>query len=124
MDTLFTVQLEPGEGKPVTCKVLEAVPYERLSYSWVSPRPNPDAPLDTIVTFELARTPDNGTRLLVTHAGRDVRMRMLPVTNMKASHNLAQIGPHGRKSGRKVRNRPEQYPRQHQLMSTSMRRAA
>jgi uncharacterized protein YndB with AHSA1/START domain len=55
----------------IRCRVIEAVPNERLAYSWKSGDAANDgygAPLDTIVTWTL--TPSkNGTRLRLVHAG-------------------------------------------------------
>jgi uncharacterized protein YndB with AHSA1/START domain len=55
----------------IRCRVIEAVPNERLAYSWKSgdaANEGYGAPLDTIVTWTL--TPSkNGTRLRLVHAG-------------------------------------------------------
>lgn len=124
MDTRFTVQLEPGEGGPVTCQILEAIPYERLSYSWVSPGAPPEEPLDTVVTFELTRTQGNGTRLQVTHDRRDIHMPAHPVAMTAVGRTLAQIRPNGRISGRKFHARPSLFIHRTLLIATSTRRAA
>jgi uncharacterized protein YndB with AHSA1/START domain len=124
MSTLFTVQLKPGEGGPVTCRVLEAIPCERLSYSWACPGTASEEPLDTVVTFELARTPSNGTHLQVTHDRPGARLSPPPVTMMVAGRDLTQIRPHRRMSGRVVPSRAGGSVHQPLQISTVIRRAA
>ena len=63
----FTYQTTPGGAWDgvIRCEVLEAIPNERLAYSWKSGHPQNvgyGAPLDTVVTFTLSRG-ENGTRL-------------------------------------------------------------
>jgi uncharacterized protein YndB with AHSA1/START domain len=79
------IGFEPVEGKRFTfqtkaggawdgvihCQVLEAIPNERLVYSWQGGHEDNvgyGAPLDTTVTWTLAPTA-NGTRLRLVHAG-------------------------------------------------------
>ncbi len=124
MDTRFTVQLESGEGGPVTCQILEAIPYERLSYSWVSPGATPEEPLNTVVTFELTRTPGNGTRLQVTHDRGDVHRPAQPVAMTAVGRTLSCIRPQGRMSGRKIQARSSLFVHRALLIATSTRRAA
>ena len=55
----------------IHCQVLEAIPNERLVYSWTGGHESNvgyGAPLDTVVTFTLSRVP-GGTRLSLVHAG-------------------------------------------------------
>jgi len=52
----------------VYCKVLEIVPYEKLSYSWQSGSGNGKLNLDSIVVWKL-NAKDNGTELLLEHTG-------------------------------------------------------
>src|SRR3954471_4097999 len=52
----------------VYCKVLEIVPYEKLSYSWQSSSGNGKLNLDSIVVWKL-NAKDNGTELLLEHTG-------------------------------------------------------
>ena len=52
----------------VYCKVLEIVPYQRLSYSWKSGPGNRKIELDSIVVWKLIPK-DNGTELLLEHTG-------------------------------------------------------
>ncbi len=58
----------PGWSGIVDCKVLEIVPNQRLSYSWVSgPKPGSDN-INTVVTWVLIPE-KNGTRLILEHTG-------------------------------------------------------
>lgn len=55
----------------IQCEVLDVLAQERLVYSWRGGHPGNTgygSPLDTVVTFTLAKT-DGGTRLRVVHAG-------------------------------------------------------
>ena len=55
----------------IHCEVLEAMPNERLVFSWKSGHEENvgyGARLDTVVTFTLARV-ENGTRLRLVHSG-------------------------------------------------------
>src|SRR5262249_48902659 len=71
--THFTLQTTPA-GKwngVIQCQVLEAIPSQRLSYSWKSgheDNPGYGSRLDTVVTFTLSRV-ENGTRLRLVHSG-------------------------------------------------------
>jgi uncharacterized protein YndB with AHSA1/START domain len=71
--TQFTYQTTAGGAWDgvIHCEVLEAVPNERLVYTWKSGHAENvgyGAPLDTVVTFTLSRV-DNGTRLRLVHSG-------------------------------------------------------
>jgi uncharacterized protein YndB with AHSA1/START domain len=50
------------------CKVLEIVPFKKLSYSWKGGPGNGEITLDTIVVWTLAEK-DNGTELQLEHHG-------------------------------------------------------
>jgi uncharacterized protein YndB with AHSA1/START domain len=50
------------------CKVLEIVPYKKLSYSWRSGRGEGKITLDSLVVWKLQPT-DNGTKLFLEHSG-------------------------------------------------------
>jgi uncharacterized protein YndB with AHSA1/START domain len=50
------------------CKVLEIVPFEKLSYSWKGGSGNGDVLLDTVVVWTLVST-DSGTNLVLEHSG-------------------------------------------------------
>ena len=71
--TKFTFQTTPAgawDGR-IRCEVLDAVPSERLVYSWRSGHEGNvgyGAPLDTVVTFTLSRVA-GGTRMRLVHAG-------------------------------------------------------
>jgi len=69
----FTFQTTPGGAWDgvIHCQVLEVIPNERLVYSWKGGHEENvgyGAPLDTVVTWTLSRTP-SGTRLRLVHAG-------------------------------------------------------
>jgi uncharacterized protein YndB with AHSA1/START domain len=69
----FAYQTTPGGAWDgvIHCEVLEAIANERLVYSWKSGHAENvgyGAPLDTVVTFTLARV-ENGTRLRLVHSG-------------------------------------------------------
>lgn len=71
--TRFTFQTSPGGSWDgvIQCQVLEAIPNERLVYSWKGGHPDNTgygSPLDSVVTWTLIRV-DNGTRLRLVHAG-------------------------------------------------------
>jgi uncharacterized protein YndB with AHSA1/START domain len=50
------------------CKVLEIVPYKKLSYSWKSGPGNGEITLDSIVIWKL-EPKDKGTELFLEHSG-------------------------------------------------------
>ena len=69
----FTFQTTPGGAWDgvIQCEVLEATANERLVFSWKSGQEGNvgyGAPLDTVVTFTLARV-EKGTRLRLVHSG-------------------------------------------------------
>jgi uncharacterized protein YndB with AHSA1/START domain len=69
----FTYQTTPRGAWDgvIHCEVLEAVPNQRLVYTWKSGHPENvgyGAPLDTVVTFTLSKV-ENGTRLRAVHSG-------------------------------------------------------
>jgi uncharacterized protein YndB with AHSA1/START domain len=69
----FTYQTSPaGEWDGVIrCQVVDAVPNERLAYSWQGGREENvgyGSRLETVVTFTLTKT-DKGTRLRLVHSG-------------------------------------------------------
>ena len=51
----------------VYCKVLEIVPFEKLSYTWKLGPGDGSVNIDSTVTFEL-QPKDNGTNLVLDHA--------------------------------------------------------
>jgi uncharacterized protein YndB with AHSA1/START domain len=71
--TRFTFQTAPGGAWDgvIHCQVLEAVPNQRLVYTWQGGHPENTgygAPLDSVVTWTLTQV-DSGTRLRVVHSG-------------------------------------------------------
>ena len=71
--TRFTFQTKPGGAWDgvIHCQVLEVTPNERFVYSWQGgheANTGYGAPLDTVVTWTLARTA-TGTRVRLAHAG-------------------------------------------------------
>ena len=50
------------------CKVLEIVPFEKLSYSWNSGPGNGEITLNSVVVWKLEQT-DKGTELFLEHSG-------------------------------------------------------
>ena len=69
----FTYRTTPaGEWDGmIQCEILEVVPNERLAYSWKGGHDGNagyGSPLDTVVTFTLAKV-DGGTRLRLVHSG-------------------------------------------------------
>jgi len=69
----FTYKTTPGGAWDGTihCEVLEVIPNQRFVYAWKGGHPDNvgyGAPLDTVVTFTLAKT-DGGTRLRLVHSG-------------------------------------------------------
>ncbi len=68
--TYRTKPAGPWDGT-IHCQVLEAIPNERLVYSWKGGHEGNvgyGAPLDTVVTFTLSRV-QGGTRLPLVHSG-------------------------------------------------------
>jgi uncharacterized protein YndB with AHSA1/START domain len=82
----FTYKTTPGGAWDgvIRCEVLEAIPNERLVYSWKSGHAENigyGAALDTIVTFTLSRV-ENGTRLRLVHSGFVLPKNEPAFTNM------------------------------------------
>lgn len=50
------------------CRVLEIVPFKKLSYSWQSGPGNGEISLDSVVVWKLEAT-DKGTELFLEHSG-------------------------------------------------------
>lgn len=79
-----------GQKAPVIeCEVVTARPPELLRYTWrhsvdvrdpvTSGEETPSRVLDSLVTFELSRTPSGGTHLRLTHNGFAI-VSLLPAT--------------------------------------------
>ena len=69
-DFQFTVNPVPSLNFDgiIYCKVLEIVPFKKLSYSWKCGPGDGKITLDTVVVWEL-RPKDKGTELLLDHSG-------------------------------------------------------
>jgi uncharacterized protein YndB with AHSA1/START domain len=89
----------------IYCKVLEIVPYSRLSYSWKGGPGTGEMTLDSVVTWTL--TPkDNGTEVLLQHFGfkSDANMLIFAamdagwLKNMKEVAALLNTAAHGTKA--------------------------
>jgi uncharacterized protein YndB with AHSA1/START domain len=68
----------------IHCEVLEAIPNQRLVYSWKAGHEGNagyGSPLDTVVTFTLAKV-ENGTRLRLVHSGFVLPKNETAFTNM------------------------------------------
>jgi uncharacterized protein YndB with AHSA1/START domain len=68
----------------INCEVLEVIPNQRLAYSWKGgheANAGYGSPLDTVVTFTLARV-ENGTRLRLVHSGFALPKNETAFTNM------------------------------------------
>jgi uncharacterized protein YndB with AHSA1/START domain len=50
------------------CRVLEIIPFKKLSYSWKSGPGEGEITLDSVVVWQL-QTKDNGTELFLEHTG-------------------------------------------------------
>ena len=68
----------------IDCQVLEALPNQRLAYSWKGGHEGNvgyGAPLDTVVSFTLSRV-ETGTRLRLVHSGFVLPTNELAFKNM------------------------------------------
>jgi uncharacterized protein YndB with AHSA1/START domain len=63
-----------GGPAPVACEVVEVEPHRMLSYCWRAGGEGPAA-LDTVVTWILDLTPDDGTRLRLAHDGFPITLQ-------------------------------------------------
>ena len=61
---LVAAWLLPNDPQRVDCKVIESKPHRLLRYAW-----SDGGDIDSVVTFELHRTVEHGTRLRVVHSG-------------------------------------------------------
>ncbi|TGQ72757.1 MAG: SRPBCC domain-containing protein [Mesorhizobium sp.] len=83
-----------GPDAPIECEILDAEPERLLRYSWRE-RSRPDdparqEPLDSTVTFTLARTVSGGTHLRIVHDG--FACRALPAVAMASSGCRLSMG--------------------------------
>jgi uncharacterized protein YndB with AHSA1/START domain len=76
----------------IYCKVLEIIPFKKLSYSWKGGPGNGAFTLDSVVVWTL--TPkDNGTQLLLQHSGfREDDYMMFSVMGEGWLRNIGKIG--------------------------------
>ncbi|UCI17183.1 SRPBCC domain-containing protein [Mesorhizobium sp. B2-1-8] len=58
-----------GSDAPIECEILDAEPECLLRYSWREQSDDAAHPLDSTVTFTLARTVSGGTHLRIVHDG-------------------------------------------------------
>jgi len=68
----FALAGSATEGGTIACEIIESNPPRRLSFSWktdASKTGGAEKPLDTVVTFELERREEGGTRLRLFHDG-------------------------------------------------------
>src|SRR5437588_2914055 len=82
----FTFETKPAGAWDglIHCQVLEAIPNQRLAYSWKGGHESNvgyGAPLDTVVTFILSKA-QNGTRLRLVHSGFVIPTNELAFKNM------------------------------------------
>jgi uncharacterized protein YndB with AHSA1/START domain len=66
----FTIKPIPAfefDGN-IYCKVLEIIPFKKLSYSWKGGPGDGSVNMDTVVNWTL-RKKDNGTELMIEHSG-------------------------------------------------------
>lgn len=76
------------------CKVLEVVPFKRLSYSWKSGPGDGKITLDSVVLWKLEPT-DKGTELFLEHSGfsKEENLNMLNALTdgwLKNMHKIAE----------------------------------
>jgi uncharacterized protein YndB with AHSA1/START domain len=74
----------------VYCKVLEIVPFKKLSYTWKAGPGDGIINLDSIVTWTLI-TKDNGTELLLDHSGMMINDGIYSGMNTGWQQNIKKI---------------------------------
>ena len=86
-----------GPQAPIECEILDAEPERLLRYSWrEQPRPSDaarQAPLDSTVTFTLARTVSGGTHLRIVHDG--FARKAMPAVAMAGASCRFSLGSRG-----------------------------
>ena len=76
----------------VYCKVLEIIPFKKLSYSWKGGPGEGKITLDSIVVWTL-QSKDNGTELVLEHTGfKETDFAMLSVMDEGWLKNIKKIG--------------------------------
>ncbi|TIN71237.1 MAG: ATPase [Mesorhizobium sp.] len=81
-----------GPDTPIECEILDAEPEKVLRYSW---REQPgdaarQGPLDSTVTFTLARTVSGGTHLRIVHDG--LARKTMPAVAMAGAGCRVSLG--------------------------------
>ncbi len=94
----FTFQTSPAGAwdGTISCEVIEAVPNEKLVYSWKGGDAENEgygSPLETIVTFKLTRTTDE-TRLELVHSGFRLPLNETAYENMGKGWNQCASNLH------------------------------
>ncbi|HLY69699.1 MAG TPA: SRPBCC domain-containing protein [Puia sp.] len=74
----------------IYCKVLEIVPFRKLSYTWKAGPGDGQINLDSIVTWTLVPK-DNGTELLLDHSGRMENADIYSAMNTGWQKNMAKM---------------------------------
>ena len=85
-----------GTEAAIECEILDAEPERLLRYSWRQ-QPGDAArqdPLDSVVTFTLARTVSGGTHLRIVHDG--FGGKAMPAVAMASGGCRLSLGLHGR----------------------------
>lgn len=72
------------------CKVLEIVPYKRLSYSWKAGPGDGKFIMDSIVVWTLYER-EGGTELQLDHTGVDSQLSIYPIINVGWFENMEKI---------------------------------
>ena len=93
-DFTFTTRPLPSlnfDGN-VYCKVLEIIPFKKLSYSWKGGPGEGKITLDSIVVWTL-QSKDNGTELVLEHTGfKETHFTMFSVMDEGWLKNIKKIG--------------------------------
>jgi len=77
----------------VYCKVLEIVPFKKLSYSWKGGPGNGRITLDSVVEWKL-QLKDNGTALFLEHSGFMENINIYSIMNegwLKNMHKISEL---------------------------------
>src|SRR5882672_5960551 len=77
----------------VYCKVLEILPFKKLSYSWKGGPGNGRITLDSVVEWKL-QLKDNGTALFLEHSGFMENINIYSIMNegwLKNMHKISEL---------------------------------
>ncbi|MGX5828360.1 SRPBCC family protein [Mesorhizobium sp. 43Arga] len=83
-----------GTEAAIECEILDAEPERLLRYSWREQQGDAGDPLDSVVTFTLARTVSGGTHLRIVHDG--FAGKAMPAVAMAGAGCRLSLGLHGR----------------------------